>query len=279
MRRPPSPFLLFLLVPLLLLLLTSTPTHAAEGGRRVVEVYHPFPFTPEGLIRQLQHAQRAVEQGSLALALAGKDGVVLVGERRDLSPLAVGPTAKIGRLDQHLAYIMAGLVPDGRYLVKRGRTLAQRHWFEYGEEVGLPALLMDLSKVVTSAHYRAPPPSSASESNNEKGGGTTTTGKDFFEEVRSKPSVDPLGDAEAEVRKEGLPTRHFGVGFLFAGPEHACEAPSLLRMGTRTEEEKAATAGGGGYPNWVVYEMGPSGHFVRWSARAIGEGERRPRRC
>ena len=199
------------------------------------------------------------------MALVGKDGVVLIGERRDLSPLVVRPTPKIGRLDQHVAYVMAGLVPDGRYLVRRGRALAQKHWFEYGEEVGLPALLMELSKVVTSAHYRAP-------REGKNGGNKGEKSSSFFEEIRSRPSVDPIGDAEAEVRKEGLPARHFGVGFLFAGPEVACEAPALLPPFVEGGKEDEGGREERIYPPWVVYEMGPSGLFVRWSARAIGEG-------
>lgn len=271
---PPTgpPCCVFLLVALLTICLISPlPTvHAAvegasTGGRRVVEVYHPFPFTPEGLIRQLTHAQQAVNKGSLSIALAAKDGVVLIGERRDLSPLVVGPTPKIGRLAQHVAYVMAGLVPDGRYLVRRGRALAQKHWFEYGEEVGLPALLMELSKVVTSAHYRAP-------REGKTGGNKGEKSSSFFEEIRSRPSVDPIGDAEAEVRKEGLPARHFGVGFLFAGPEVECEAPALLEPLVEGGREGEEMRKDGVYPPWVVYEMGPSGLFVRWSARAIGEG-------
>ena len=272
--RAPCLLLYLVVVLLVLLLLGLLPTtHAAvegagNGGRRIVEVYHPFPFTPEGLIRQLIHAQQAVNKGSLSMALAAKDGIVLIGERRDLSPLVVGPTPKIGRLDQHVAYVMTGLVSDGRYLVRRGRALAQKHWFEYGEEVGLPALLMELSKVVTSAHYRAPPEGKGG------GGDGNKRSSSFFEEIRSRPSVDPIGDAEAEVRKEGLPARHFGVGFLFAGPELACEAPALLQPFVEGGREGGKEEGreGGVYPPWVVYEMGPSGLFVRWSARAIGEG-------
>lgn len=65
-------------------------------------------------------------QGSLSLALVGKDGVVLAGERRDRSPLlAPGPSPKIGALDKHVAYVMSGIAPDGRYLVRRGRLLSQ----------------------------------------------------------------------------------------------------------------------------------------------------------
>ena len=50
---------------------------------------------------------------------------------------------------------------------------------------------------------------------------------------------------------QGTPARHFGVGFLFAGSEQGGES---------------------GLTNpWVVYEMGPSGMFLRWGARAIGD--------
>lgn len=51
---------------------------------------------------------------------------MLAGERRDCSPLlAPGPSPKIGALDKHVAYVMSGIAPDGRYLVRRGRLLAQ----------------------------------------------------------------------------------------------------------------------------------------------------------
>lgn len=58
--------------------------------------------------------------------------MVLAGERRDRSPLlAPGPSPKIGILDKHVAYVMSGIEPDGRYLVRRGRLLAQvGRWIE-----------------------------------------------------------------------------------------------------------------------------------------------------
>lgn len=273
LRHTNPPCLLLAIVALLLNFVCAVDAaleSGNNGGRRLVEVYHPFPYTPEGLIRQLTHAQQAVNKGSLAMALVAKDGVVLVGSRRNLSPLLVGPTPKIGQMDQHIAYVMAGLVPDGRYVVRRGRLLSQQHWFVYGEEVGLPGLLMDLSKVLTSAHYRLPPEGPLGEKK----------GASFFEEIRPKPSVDPIGDAEAELKKEGLPARYFGVGFLFAGPLTASRAPtpvdemnegdnpaSSTDVGTSRPTKEASST----YPPWTVYEMGPSGLFVRWSARAIGE--------
>lgn len=148
----------------------------------------------------------------------------------------------------------------------------QRHWFEFGEEVGLPALLHDLSRVVTSAHYRAP-----SQAFSEGG-----KRRDLLDEVRAQPSVDPLGDAEAEARKEGLPARHFGVGFLLAGPEKGyaspgCSLSPLDQVKGRKEKDKGKglSSSGPAPPAWVLYEMGPSGLFLRWEARAIGEGSER----
>jgi len=128
--------------------------------------------------------------------------------------------------------------------------------------VGLPALLHDLSRVVTSAHYRAPSPAFAE-------GGKR---RDLLDEVRAQASVDPLGDAEAEARKEGLPARHFGVGFLLAGPELGYASPGCtLSPSSRSSRTAPVTAP----PAWVLYEMGPSGLFLRWEARAIGEGSER----
>lgn len=58
----PAPLLLLRL--LFVLFLQSARADAPGGGRRLVEVYHPFPFTPDGLIRQLHHAQQAVQRVS-----------------------------------------------------------------------------------------------------------------------------------------------------------------------------------------------------------------------
>lgn len=152
----------------------------------------------------------------------------------------------------------------------------QRHWFEFGEELGLPALLQDLSRVVTSAHYRAPSPAFSQ-------GGKR---RDLLDEVRAQPSVsvDALGDADAEARKEGLPARHFGVGFLLAGPVTGYASPGCSLSPADLllpERETGMEAGGSGSrsgsggpapPAWVLFEMGPSGLFLRWDARAIGEG-------
>lgn len=153
-------------------------------------------------------------------------------------------------------------------------TNPQRHWFEFGEELGLPALLQDLSRVVTSAHYRAPSPTFSQ-------GGKR---RDLLDEVRAQPSVsvDALGGGpEAEARKEGLPARHFGVGFLLAGPEAGYASPGcslspadvlLPERGSEAEREAGGGSDGPAPPAWVLYEVGPSGLFLRWDARAIGEG-------
>ncbi len=131
--------------------------------------------------------------------------------------------------------------------------------------MGLPALLHDLSRVVTSAHYRAPSPAFAE-------GGKR---RDLLDEVRAQASVDPLGDAEAEARKEGLPARHFGVGFLLAGPELGYASPGCTLSPNSGSSSSSSTAPATAPPAWVLYEMGPSGLFLRWEARAIGEGSER----
>lgn len=96
--------------------------------------------------------------------------------------------------------------------------------------------------------------------------------------MRAQPSVDALGDPEAAARKEGLPARHFGVGFLLAGPETGYASPGcslspaeLLQGDERDDVDVDRPAP----PAWALYELGPSGLFLRWDARAIGEGAER----
>lgn len=131
-----------------LLLLSVVQRGDGEARARYIEVYEPFPFTPDGSRLQLQHAQQAAKkvsvfaleyatpvallglmcacrlQGSLSLGIVARDGVVLAAESRLPSPLVVG-SSKMGRIDKHLAYVMSGISADGRYLVKRARVLAQ----------------------------------------------------------------------------------------------------------------------------------------------------------
>lgn len=64
-------------------------------------------------------------QGSLTLGIVAKDGIVLAAESRLPSPLVVGPSSKMGKVDTNVAYVMSGISADGRYLVKRARILAQ----------------------------------------------------------------------------------------------------------------------------------------------------------
>lgn len=68
---------------------------------------------------------------------------------------------------------------------------------------------------------------------------------------------------------QGTPARHFGVGFLFAGPRSGREAAPITPSSSTTNDHRTSI------PPWVIYEMGPSGMFLRWDARAIGAGSDR----
>jgi 20S proteasome alpha/beta subunit len=56
-----------------------------------------------------------------------------------------------------------------------------------------------------------------------------------------------------------LPARHFGVGFLFAGYEPGTDPTEGLSNKTC----------------WSLYELDPTGIFVKWDARAVGDASER----
>ena len=89
-------------------------------------------FSPDGRLLQVEYAKKTVKQGSTALGLTCKDGVVLVADKRITSKLMV-PEAieKMFRVDDHIAATASGIISDARVLVDRSQVLAQQHRITY----------------------------------------------------------------------------------------------------------------------------------------------------
>src|SRR3989338_10562076 len=79
-------------------------------------------FAPDGRLLQVQYAKKTVKQGSTAIAIACKDGVVFISDKRVTSKLIV-PEAieKMFRVDDHIGVAAAGIISDARGLVGRAQ--------------------------------------------------------------------------------------------------------------------------------------------------------------
>src|SRR3989338_2101234 len=112
-------------------------------------------FSPDGRLLQVEYAKKNVRQGSSALGIACKDGVVLVSDKRITSKLIV-PEAieKMFNIDSHIIATAAGIISDARVLVDRAQLRAQQHLVTFDSKVDVLTIvkeICDLKQVCTQS--------------------------------------------------------------------------------------------------------------------------------
>jgi len=102
-------------------------------------------FSPDGRLLQVEYAKKTVKQGSTAIGLACKDGVVFVSDKRVTSKLMV-PEAieKMFRIDDHVGATASGIISDARVLVDRAQLKAQQHAVTYDSKIDIITIVKDI---------------------------------------------------------------------------------------------------------------------------------------
>ena len=103
-------------------------------------------FSPDGRLLQVEYAKKTVKQGSTAMGIVCKDGVVFVVDKRVISKLLV-PEAieKMFRIDDHIAATAAGIISDARVLVDRSQLKAQQHYVTYDSKIDILSIVKEIS--------------------------------------------------------------------------------------------------------------------------------------
>ena len=102
-------------------------------------------FSPDGRLLQVEYAKKTVKQGSTALGIACKDGVVLVSDKRITSPLLVPEAVeKMFKVDDHIAATASGIISDARVLIDRAQLKAQQHSVTYDSKIDVLSIVKDM---------------------------------------------------------------------------------------------------------------------------------------
>ncbi len=108
-------------------------------------------FSPDGRLLQVEYAKEAVKQGSTAIGVVCKDGVVLIADKRVADKLIVGEAIeKIFQVDKHMAATATGYVMDGRVLIERAQLIAQQHQVTYSVPIETVTLVKEVSDIKQS---------------------------------------------------------------------------------------------------------------------------------
>ena len=102
-------------------------------------------FSPDGRLLQVEYAKKTVKQGSTALGITCKDGVVLVADKRVSSKLMIADAIeKTFPIDDRIVTTASGIISDARVLVDRSQLKAQQHFVTYNSKIDVLSIVKDM---------------------------------------------------------------------------------------------------------------------------------------
>ncbi len=118
----------------------ETMPHQLMGYDRAITM-----FSPDGRLLQVEYAKKTVKQGSTAIGLTAKDGVVLVTDKRIVDKLIVPESIeKVFQIDEHIGATASGILSDARVLIERSQLKAQQHRVAYGTPIDVLSIVKDI---------------------------------------------------------------------------------------------------------------------------------------
>ncbi len=105
-------------------------------------------FSPDGRLLQVEYAKKTVRQGTSAIGLVCKDGVLMVADKRILDAFIVPESIeKIYQIDEHIAATSSGILSDGRVLIERAQVMAQQHKVTYDAPMDTHLLVKEICDI------------------------------------------------------------------------------------------------------------------------------------
>ena len=105
-------------------------------------------FSPDGRLLQVEYAKKTVRQGTSALGLICKDGVLLVADKRILDQFIVPDSVeKVFQIDEHIGATASGILSDGRVLIEEAQLMAAQHRVSYDEKIDVHSIVREICNV------------------------------------------------------------------------------------------------------------------------------------
>jgi len=105
-------------------------------------------FSPDGRLLQVEYAKKTVKQGSTAIGITCKDGVLLCTDKRIVDKLVVPESVeKIFQIDEHIGATASGILSDARVLVERAQLKAQQYRVTYDSPIDTLSIVKDIANL------------------------------------------------------------------------------------------------------------------------------------
>ena len=118
-------------------------SHQAMGYDRAITM-----FSPDGRLLQVEYAKKTVKQGSTAIGMVCKDGVLLVTDKRVVNKLVVTEAIeKIWQIDDNVAATASGILSDARVLIENSQVKAQQHRVTYNNTIDVLSVVKDIAQL------------------------------------------------------------------------------------------------------------------------------------
>ncbi len=102
-------------------------------------------FSPDGRLLQVEYAKKTVKQGSTAIGIICKDGVLFVTDKRIVDKLIVAEAVeKIFQIDDNIGATASGILSDARVLIERAQLAAQQHRITYDTTIDVSTIVKDI---------------------------------------------------------------------------------------------------------------------------------------
>lgn len=105
-------------------------------------------FNPSGKLLQIEYALNAMQGGSTCLGIKTRDGVVLGAEKKLPPLLDPESVQKLSFVTEKIGMAYAGMGPDSRVLLRKGRKAGQQYWLQHAEQAPVAVMVKELASIM-----------------------------------------------------------------------------------------------------------------------------------